>query len=350
MSPSQPADTLLRVMYHGLGTFHLPALLEGLDPWSDASFSDAFFTTGEAPEATLERLLEKESPEESQRQKTLKSIWQRHPGIMNGLPAEDFFTLLGASGGLLADLPRLMGDGDWSGIRDTFVSLIVPAVYVKGADAAYSATWKYAMDKKTQADWPMHATGRERTHGDKFSAPKSMGHAPYAKQTDEFQRWAIRSLLGLGTKPVMVGDEMRNYIELGAKGQSVDDVVRKSPLRKLYDQAAEKLSASYLKEPKRRMGNLALQYRDAEDGEKGRILNLLTREARDIEKVAGTQTAKRLWKEYFKRAPKFIPMDTKPVDGLLREEIKRNYDWIVEPFKKSLQLGRKLTKQGAQRG
>ena len=338
MSPSQPADTMLRVLYHGIGTLHLPSLIDGLTPFSGSSVSDAFFTPKQAGNEVLAQLLESRAPGESQRQKTLLEIWRRNPDAMNGLPASDYFELLGVSGGLIGDVPRYLGNDEDSRLYDTFASLLVPGLYVKGADVLYSAIWRYGLDKETRKDLPMHAVYRGRAFGDPYLEPKMKGHQPYVKRTDEFQRWAVRRLLGLGTQPHILRDEAAITMKDALAGRPPKDT---SPLKKLYKKAASKMVESYLADPLRRVKSQVFDYRNAQgandEAAMGAALSNVMREVQEIERVTGTAKARTVWKRYFKTGPKFISMYESPAPGLISEEIERTYKWITDPFRLDLE-------------
>ena len=338
MSPSQPADTLLRAIYHGLGTVHVPTLVDAV-MHSDVDLKDGLFTLGGAAEEYMSPdaippndhdidAMEKFNPREARRMRVLRNIWRRNPDIGTGTNwgavTQDVVEMMGMGGGLLSTVPEALATGDYDEMKNTAASVFFPGVYTRGMDVAKGLAWRYGI--LTSDNWGGDVPGLGNPYRDsKEVAPRMAQHEPYAKRKDDFQRWWVRRLLGFGTSPLQISNEWR----YGADG---DKIHKRGALAKAYKRRIQLIKDSATEREESKATDAWERHTNPmlTDKERQEALVMFERNVAEIERVRGTQSANNFYQKYARG--KWHPVGGKPIEGLVHDEGMNAYDWIVEPM------------------
>ena len=349
MSPSQPADALLRLIYHGIGTFHLPSVADAVmrgdvDPHkgriSVGRVKDDWMSPEPFPARDDDlKELARINPVSAGRLRLIRNIWRRNIGITAGVSWKDATELMGLTGGVLAELVESFGDVDTAAQRervyDSFISLLIPGLYARAFDVSAGYAWRYAL-KDTVLPPELEKEAREIagtyattiTGGGRLAAeiaPASAQHRPYDNHDKQFMRWAVRRLVGIGTQPKMVLDEIRIDMKTGRE--------KKSPgaLSKQYARHERALRDSVGAPIKARATSLWADWTDGGDKEdfKGFYVQV-----KKLEDTLGTRAAKAFFEETTKQS---FPMLDDPAtgkklyrDGLIAVEIEKALEHQME--------------------
>ena len=351
MSPAQPADALLRAIYHGIGTLHLPTLADAV-MYSDVDLEDGLFTMRGVAEKYMSNEAWPEGDEDldemaktnprvaNQVMRVMRNIWRRNPDIgtdVGWAHATDMFEFMGVTVGLLSDIPHAMDTKDYGKMGSTLVSVLFPGIYTKGLHVAGGLAWEYGLITQPAVGDLIFG---DKPHGPAEMAPKSKGHAPYADRSDGFQRWAVRRALGIGTTPTQITDE------LGVHESGDLKVARRGALHKAYQRRQGFMSKGARERAQSHARDAWRRYTQTEDEEvKDEKLADFHDAVAKIEKLVGTESARSFYREFYPRRS-WLPRtaDGEPTDGLIAEEVRGAYDWIVEAMR--LDESRRRKKKG----
>ena len=354
-APSQPADALLRLMYHGIGTLHLPTIADAVMR-SDVDVSDGLYRPGAVTDralstepfprtdADIDRMAER-NPGKARALRVMRNIWRNNLATGGqGMRSEDAAELVGMSGSFMLDIANsALKDGDFDDAYKTITSLLIPGLYSAGIDVSLGAAWEWAMEEGTIPDFlaDVPAVGPAASK-DEYLAQR-LGHKPYDERTDAFMRWAIRRSTGLGLKPVMAADEVT--IPMDAKG-------RPGAISKTLD----RMKARMRKDVRTPLLKLAqIRFNSWQVSKSEEALNAFYDSVSNMERLLGTKATKTALKNpdpkrgfpgYNPDSPHaWAPMPLGPYEGLINEEYEKMYEYITDPIAPLFEKRRKRQKE-----
>ena len=347
-APSQPMDALLRMIYHGVGTMHLPTLADAVMR-SDVDASDGLYR----PSAITDRALSAKpfpptdddidraaakSPGKARALKVMRNIW-RNTIITGaqGMSPEDAADFVGLSGSLMLDVASTMlRDGDPGKMYKTMTSLMIPGLYSAGIDVALGGAWEWAMQEGAVPEFMFDVpeVGPARVK-DEYLAQR-LGHKPYDERTDAFMRWAIRRSTGLGLKPVMATE--RHLFNQDSKG-------RPSAIAKSLDRMKARMRKDVSRDLSRRAG---IQFGAWQRSNSDEALKAFYDAANNMERILGTKSAKTALKGIpgysDSSSTAWVPAPH-PMSGLINDEYDAMYKYITEPLGALFEKRRKRKKR-----